>query len=110
MSQIVENGQSICFIGVAKNMKILAIIIFLVIIASLASALYQLIKNPNAEGSAKLVKALTVRISLSVLLFIIVFIAYATGLFQPQGIGARIEQYRLEHASNQAGEPAQPGK
>ena len=72
--------------------KTLAIIFFLFIIVSLGIALFHLVKGQDAEQSQKTVKALTYRIGLSVLLFILLFIAFETGLFQPQGIGARIQQ------------------
>ena len=70
--------------------KIVVIIAFLFIIASLGSALYHLVKHSDQEQSEKTAKALTFRIGLSVLLFILIFIAYATGLIKPEGIGARI--------------------
>lgn len=71
--------------------KTIIIAVFLMIIFSLGSALYHLVKHKSDAGpSPKIVKALTVRIGLSVLLFIIVFILVATGVFHPQGIGSRI--------------------
>ena len=71
--------------------KIFIIAVFLVIIFSLGSALYHLVKHKEDNGpSEKIVKALTVRISLSLLLFVIVYILIATGIFQPQGIGSKI--------------------
>jgi ABC-type nitrate/sulfonate/bicarbonate transport system substrate-binding protein len=73
--------------------KTFVIIAFLLIILSLGSALYHLVKRDgDAAHSEKTVKALTFRIGLSVLLFILIFIAYATGFIQPEGIGARIHQ------------------
>jgi hypothetical protein len=70
--------------------KIIAIAAFVVILFSLGSALYSLIQNQGKEPSAKAVKALTVRIGLSVVLFIFIFIALASGLITPHGIGTRI--------------------
>jgi O-antigen/teichoic acid export membrane protein len=70
--------------------KSIVIIAFLLIIASLGSALYHLVKRGDQEQSEKTARALTFRIGLSVLLFILIFIAYASGLIQPEGIGARI--------------------
>lgn len=70
--------------------KIVVIVAFLLIIASLGSALYHLVKHGEQQQSEKTVKALTVRIGLSVLLFALIFIAYASGLIKPEGIGARI--------------------
>lgn len=69
--------------------KILIGIAFIGIIFSLGSALFHLVKRTE-ENSTKTVKALTVRITLSVLLFIFIFIAVATGLIEPHGIGARL--------------------
>lgn len=76
--------------------KSVVVIAFILIIISLGSALYHLVKHGNQEQSEKTAKALTFRIGLSVLLFILIFIAYATGLIKPEGIGARIH-----HLQNQ---------
>jgi predicted membrane protein len=70
--------------------KIVFIIIFISIIISLGSALFYMVKNKNVEHSKKTAKALTFRISLSLALFVLMLIAYATGLIQPKGIGARM--------------------
>lgn len=71
--------------------KIILIAVFLTIIASLGSALYHLVKHKSDSGpSPEIVKALTIRIGLSVLLFIIVYILVATGVIKPQGIGSRM--------------------
>lgn len=74
------------------TVKIVAIIIFIAILASLGSALFHLVKPGDAEHSQKTAKALTYRIGLSLVLFILLFIAFATGLFKPSGIGARMQQ------------------
>lgn len=81
------------------TINIVAIVIFIAIIASLGSALFHLVKRRDGdEGqSLKTAKALTYRIGLSLILFILLFIAFATGVFQPSGIGARIQQI---HSSN----------
>lgn len=73
--------------------KILVIIAFLLIIISLGSALLHLIKNKSADDSEKILKLLTFRIGLSVVLFIFVAIALLSGAIKPQGIGARMLQY-----------------
>jgi xanthine/uracil permease len=80
--------------------KTLVIIAFLLIILSLGSALYHLVKRGDAAHSEKTVKALTFRIGLSVLLFILIFIAYATGFIKPEGIGSRI--HHSQNESSQA--------
>ncbi len=79
--------------------KTLIIAAFLAIIASLGSALFHLVKHKDAAHSQKTVKALTFRIGLSVVLFIFVVIAIATGLVQPTGLGARIAMQNA-HSQN----------
>ena len=82
-------------------MKILVIVVFIAIVVSLGSALFHLVKRKDNDESGKTAKALTVRIGLSLLLFILLFIAFATGLFQPTGIGARIQQSHYENSLKQ---------
>lgn len=53
--------------------KTLVIIAFLVIIVSLGSALFHIVKHKNDEDSRKTAKALTLRIGLSLGLFILLF-------------------------------------
>jgi hypothetical protein len=65
--------------------KILVVLILFTIIGSLFSGLFFLIRDKGA--SDRTVRALTVRISLSVLLFVLLMIGYATGLLQPHGVG-----------------------
>jgi hypothetical protein len=65
--------------------KILVVLILFTIIGSLFSGLFYLIRDKGA--SDRTVRALTVRISLSVLLFVLLMIGYATGLLQPHGVG-----------------------
>ena len=64
--------------------KTLIVLILLVIIGSLFSGLFYLVKDKGA--SERTVRALTVRISLSVLLFILLMLGYATGVLQPHGV------------------------
>lgn len=65
-------------------MKILIVIILIGIIASLASALFYLVKKQ--DPSEKMVKALTWRISLSIGLFILLIVAFLMGWIHPHGI------------------------
>lgn len=65
--------------------KILIIACLIAIIFSLGSGLFHLV-NDKGE-SKKMVRALTVRIALSVALFILLFIAWAQGLIEPHGLG-----------------------
>ncbi len=81
-------------------LKILIILVFLTIIASLGTALYHLITHK--ETSKKTVTALTYRISLSLILFIFVAIALITGIIRPTGIGMQMElqkEAQQEHNS-----------
>lgn len=65
--------------------KILIVACLIGIVASLGSGLFHLV-NDKGE-SKKMVTALTVRIVLSVALFILLFIAWSQGMIQPHGIG-----------------------
>lgn len=64
--------------------KIIIVSFLLLIVGSLFSGLFYLVKDKGSSDRA--VKALTVRISLSVLLFILLMIGYATGVLQPHGV------------------------
>jgi uncharacterized membrane-anchored protein len=64
--------------------KIIVVLFLFAIIGSLGSGLYYLVRDKGS--SDRTVRALTVRISLSVLLFILLMVAYATGLLQPHGV------------------------
>ena len=65
--------------------KLLVVAILLGIVASLGSALFHLVHDRKGE-SKSMVRALTVRISLSVALFILLFIAWAAGWIEPHGL------------------------
>jgi uncharacterized membrane protein len=66
-------------------MKLLVILLLLAIVASLAFGLFFLVKDGG--NSKRMVKALTVRVSLSVTLILMLFIAWAAGLIEPHGAG-----------------------
>ena len=67
------------------TIKIIIIVLFLIILISLGSALYYLIKD---KGTTKrTVNALTVRIAISVSIILLLILGYYTGLIQPHGIG-----------------------
>lgn len=80
--------------------KTLVIIAFITIVFSLGSALFHLTKHKGEESSQKTLKALTFRIGLSVLLFIFVVIAIATGIVKPTGLGTKIYSQQTESKSN----------
>jgi len=65
-------------------MKIIIVLFLVVIVGSLASALLYLVRDKG--GSDRTVKALTVRIGLSVALFVLLMLGYYFGLIPQQGI------------------------
>ena len=65
--------------------KIAILLILLIIIGSLGSALFHLIKGDSASATS-LAKALTVRISLSLALLGFIILAYAMGWLSPHDI------------------------
>jgi succinate dehydrogenase/fumarate reductase cytochrome b subunit len=64
-------------------MKLVVIAFLIVIVASLASALIYLIRDKGQ--SDRTVKALTVRVALSVTLFLLLMIGYYFGIIPQQG-------------------------
>lgn len=66
--------------------KTIVTILFVVILASLASALVALLRRREDDGG-RLLKALTVRISLSILAFLLLIVGWFAGLIQPHGLG-----------------------
>lgn len=69
-------------------MKYLVALAFLGILASLGVALFFMLKD-GRDGRAKsggMVRALTVRIALSVVLFLCVLLAWKLGYIQPGGL------------------------
>jgi FtsH-binding integral membrane protein len=70
--------------GIRPLIKILVVLMLLLIVASLASGLVFMIRDQGHGPRA--VKALTVRVALSVGLFLILLLAYAAGLIAPHGL------------------------
>lgn len=68
----------------AAIFKIAIILLLVTILISLASGLIFLIRDKGR--SDRTVKSLTLRIVLSISLFILLFIGFATGLIKPHGI------------------------
>jgi len=64
--------------------KILIIVIFLGIVGSMGSALFFLIKDKGQ--SDRTLRALTVRIVVSVALFALLFVLWGLGLINPHGV------------------------
>jgi hypothetical protein len=65
--------------------KVLILACLIAIVLSLGSALFYFM-NDKGE-SKKMARALTVRVGLSVLLFVLLLIAWSQGLIQPHGVG-----------------------
>jgi Flp pilus assembly protein protease CpaA len=64
--------------------KVLVVLIFIAIVASLGSALFHL--SRSGGDSRKLFRALALRVGLSVGLFILLMAAWALGLITPHGL------------------------
>jgi cytochrome bd-type quinol oxidase subunit 2 len=64
--------------------KILVIIVLAAIVISLGSALFHL--SSGKGDSKKMARALTVRVGLSLVLFILLMAAWAFGLIEPHGL------------------------
>jgi len=64
--------------------KVIVVAILLGIVTSLATALLFLIRDRGS--STRMVKALTLRIGVSIALFILLFVLYALGFITPHGL------------------------
>ena len=64
-------------------MKVIIAVLLLGIVASLGQALFAMTSGPDNSG--RVVKALTVRIALSLALFIALMIGWQLGLIEPMG-------------------------
>ncbi|MGC8518781.1 MAG: twin transmembrane helix small protein [Steroidobacteraceae bacterium] len=68
--------------------KLLVLLSLGAIIASLGSGLFHLARG-KPEDSGKMVRALTIRITLSVALFALLMLAWYAGLITPHGFALR---------------------
>ncbi len=66
--------------------KILIVVVLFAIVLSLGSGLFYLVKEDEGQSRKRMVTALTVRIALSVTLFILLFIAWYAGLITPHPV------------------------
>lgn len=66
------------------DMKTLVAIAFLLILASLGSALVFLMRDKGKSN--RTVKALAFRVGFSITLFVLILVAYSQGWIQPTGI------------------------
>lgn len=68
-----------------NDLKPLIILLLIGIVASLARGLFHMTSGP--EHSAGMVRALTVRITLSVALFVLLFVGWFFGMIEPHELG-----------------------
>ncbi len=66
--------------------KLPIILVLIFILVSLFQAMYYLAKDDGKNNSTRVVKALTIRIVLSLLLFSLLILGYLTGILQPHGV------------------------
>jgi hypothetical protein len=64
--------------------KLTVILLLIFIVASLGLALFHMMRNKGPTD--RMVRALTIRVILSIGLFIFLMVAFATGLLKPHGI------------------------
>ena len=64
--------------------KIIIVVLLGLIVLSLAAGMFSMIKD--RENSNRTVKMLTIRIALSIVTFIFIFISYFMGWIQPHGV------------------------
>jgi Na+-transporting NADH:ubiquinone oxidoreductase subunit NqrD len=69
-----------------SGIKWLVLAIFFAIVLSLASAMVQLVRDYKGE-SKRMVRALSVRIGLSIVLFIVLWAAWKLGWMEPHTVG-----------------------
>ncbi|MBI5785767.1 MAG: twin transmembrane helix small protein [Rhodocyclales bacterium] len=68
----------------ALLIKSLVVVALLLIVASLGVALFRLQRERG--GSTGTVRALTIRIALSIVLFLLLVVGYLTGVIVPHGV------------------------
>lgn len=73
-----------------NSMKYLVVLGFAAIVASLASALFFMMRNGRNDKSTgnRMAKALAVRVGLSIALFLCILIAWKLGYIRPTGLPA----------------------
>jgi Protein of unknown function (DUF2909) len=69
--------------------RLLTLLVLLAIVVSLGSALFHLARGRDDADSAKMARALTLRITLSVVLFALLLLAWHFGLIHPHGLQPR---------------------
>ena len=69
-----------------EPIKILIVIALFAIVGSLGSALFHLSRGKGEEDSRKMARSLTIRIGLSLALFILLMLAWHAGLIKPTAL------------------------
>jgi hypothetical protein len=69
----------------SELIKVAIFVVLAAIVLSLGSALYHLATGKG--DSTKMIRSLTVRISLSIVLFLLMMAAWRMGIIQPHGVG-----------------------
>ena len=69
-----------------SGVKWLVLAIFFLIVLSLVSAMVQLVRDSRGE-TRRMVRALTVRIGLSIALFIVLWATWKMGWIEPHAVG-----------------------
>lgn len=85
--------------------KIMIVLFMLAILGSLASGLIFLIKDNGS--TERTVKALTLRIGLSVFLFLLLMVGVFTGVIKPHGIYPNPPAASVQHNTPPANSPPQ---
>jgi DMSO/TMAO reductase YedYZ heme-binding membrane subunit len=67
-------------------MRLIIVLLLLAAIASLAWALTGLLR-PGADAGERMQKGMRLRIGFSVAIFLLLMLAWATGLIEPHGLG-----------------------
>jgi hypothetical protein len=67
-------------------MRWIVILCLIAIVVSMASALLYLFRGGEG-GSSRMLRALTIRVTISVGLFVFLMVSYKFGLIGPQGVG-----------------------
>ena len=70
-------------------LRLVIVLAFVAIVVSLGTALYHLARGSGEGDSRKMVRSLTVRIVLSLLLFLLIMAAWWAGLIEPHGLQPR---------------------
>ena len=68
-----------------EPIKVLIVIVLFAIVGSLGSALFHLSRGKSEEDSRKMARALTIRVGLSLALFLLLMAAWYFGLIKPTG-------------------------